>query len=81
MLIGIYLLAPFLIVGKIKLGKNLWELKKFGYNLKFKQRLMTLILAIISWYFIITFYTNQIEEENQKEIDKIDISDWKKKYN
>ena len=52
------------------------ELRDFNYKLKFRQRIILLIVGTIFW--IITFISiyQFSEYKRMQEIEKVDISDW-----
>ena len=79
-IIFIFIITPFLLVGKWKVGLSLTELKRENYLLKFKQKLITLIISIIVYSVSIYFYIDYLNKKNQSEINNIDISEWEKKY-
>ncbi|MFD0932114.1 hypothetical protein ACFQ0R_05805 [Psychroflexus salinarum] len=54
--------------------------RKENYFLKFKQRIVILTLGFISWFVLIYITFNNYEQKRLEEIEKIDISDWKKKH-
>jgi hypothetical protein len=59
---------------------TLFTLRNENYYLKFKQRIIIFILSFIGWG-LYTNYSYEISEKKRlEEIEKIDISDWKKKY-
>ena len=59
---------------------TIFSLRSENYFLKFKQRIIIFILSFIAWFFFIKVTVEQSQIQKQKEIDKIDISDWKKQH-
>ena len=59
---------------------DVFTLRKENYLLKFKQRIIILTLGFISWFIFIYLTFNNYEQKRLQEIEKIDISDWKKKH-
>ncbi len=59
---------------------SLFTLKSENYFLKFKQRLIILALSFISWFLYMDYTSLQTEKKRLEEIQKIDISDWKKEH-
>lgn len=82
-MIRLFLFGPLIFMGKLNLGSDyytIFDLRSENYYLKFKQRIILFILSFTAWYFIINFSINQSQKERQAEIDKIDITDWKKLF-
>lgn len=59
---------------------EVFTLRKENYYLKFKQRIVILILGFITWFIFIYVSIHYDEQKRLQEIEKVDISDWKKKY-
>lgn len=59
---------------------TLFTLRNENYFLKFKQRIIIFSLSFIAWYFYTNYSYEQSEKKRLEEIDKVDISDWKKKH-
>lgn len=59
---------------------DVFILRKENYFLKFKQRIVILTLGFIAWFIFIYTSFHHSEQKRLEEIDKIDISDWKKKH-
>ena len=80
-LILLFLIAPFLFFVKSNTHRfYLYKLYKEKYKLKFKQALIVTILSYIAWFMFMKYQIQKKEEKRQAEIEKIDISDWEKKY-
>ena len=59
---------------------DVFTLRKENYFLKFKQRIIILTLGFIAWFFFIYTSFHYYEQKRLEEIEKVDISDWKKKH-
>ncbi|MDB9836795.1 hypothetical protein OAC51_07825 [Flavobacteriaceae bacterium] len=59
---------------------DVFTLRKENYLLKFKQRIIILTLGFISWFIFIYLTFNNYEQKRLQEIEKIDISEWKKTH-
>lgn len=80
-IVVLFLFAPIIIVKPYLFSDyTLFNLKGYNYFLKFKQRIIIFILSFLSWFFYINYSYNKSEKERLEEIEKVDISDWKKKY-
>ena len=79
-MIYIFLVAPFLLVGKWTVGLSLRELKRENYSKKIKQRLLLLIGGIGFWISISVLSFNFSENKRLENIDKVDISAWEKNH-
>jgi hypothetical protein len=77
-MIYIFLVAPFLLVGKWTVGLSLRELKRENYSKKIRQRLLLLIGGIGFWISISVLSFNLSEKKRLENIDKADISAWEK---
>ncbi|MBQ4804531.1 hypothetical protein J8L88_16845 [Aquimarina sp. MMG015] len=78
----IFAVAPFILVGKWTVGKDLIELRNENFKLKFKQRLILLLTGTLFWIGIFVYWFNASEKERLKlsPEEEIEISDWKKKH-
>ena len=72
--IKIFLFGPYELFKFINSG--LTELRDFNYKVKFRQRLILLILGTIFWILFIIGTFQYSEYKRMQEIDKVDISDW-----
>ena len=80
-LILLFFIAPFLFLVKSNTHRfYLYKLYKEKYKLKFKQALIVTVLSYIAWFMFMKYQIQKSQEKRQAEIEKIDISDWKKKY-
>ena len=77
-MIYIFLVAPFILIGKWTVGLSLRELKRENYSKKIKQRLLLLIGGIGFWISISALSFNLSEKKRLENIDKVDISAWEK---
>lgn len=59
---------------------DVFTLRKENYFLKFRQRIVILTLGFIAWFIFIYMSFHHYEQKRLEEIEKIDISDWKKKH-
>ncbi len=77
----IFLVAPFIILGRWNVGPSLWELKRENYKRKFKQRLFLIICGTLFWIMYFMVMILEQERNRQAEIDrfqKADVSDQEK---
>jgi hypothetical protein len=83
-MVCIFLVAPFIVLGRWPSGPSLWDLKEENYRKKFKQRLVLLVSGLAFWILFgiwsINYLATNDERKRKEEIDKVDISDWKKTY-
>ena len=56
----IFAVAPFILVGKWRVGKDLFELKDENFQIKFKQRLILLITGTMFWTLLLIYYINNL---------------------
>ena len=59
---------------------DVFTLRKKNYFLKFKQRIIILPLGFIAWFLFIYASFHHYEQKRLEEIEKVDISDWKKEH-
>jgi hypothetical protein len=59
---------------------TIFTLRSENYLLKFKQRVIIFILSFGAWFFYVDYSSMINEEKRLEEIEKIDITDWKKKH-
>ncbi|MFZ7132990.1 MAG: hypothetical protein ACOWWR_11585 [Eubacteriales bacterium] len=69
--------APFILAGRAWEGDSLSELKHFNFKIKFKQRLILLISGVLLWIIFIFGSVKISEIKFMREIEEVDISDWK----
>ncbi len=79
-MIYIFLMAPFILARQWTVGLSLSELKKENYQKKFNQRLFLLLGGTTFWILFGVINANDYEKKRQKEIEKVDISEWEKNY-
>ncbi len=80
----IFFFSILIITKIIPFGSTLSQLKEENYKLKYKQRLISLLLGALTWIVFI-YFTGSIEAEKRdktfkEEMDKIDISEWEKNH-
>ena len=63
-----------------RLYDDVFTLRKENYFLKFRQRIIILSLGFIAWFTFIYVSYQRYEKNRLKEIEKVDISDWKKEH-
>ena len=73
--IKIFLFGPYELFKLFDSG--LTELRDFNYKIKFRQRLILLILGTIFWILFIIGAYQYSEYKKMQEIEKVDITDWK----
>ena len=56
----IFAVAPLILVGKLRVGKDLFELKDDNFQIKFKQRLILLITGTIFWTLLLIYHINNL---------------------
>ena len=78
----IFAVAPFILVGRWTVGKDLIELRNENFKLKFKQRLILLLTGTLFWigFIFYGFKASEKEELKLSPDEEIEISDWKKKH-
>ena len=80
-MIILFLFGPILFMKPyIFNSHSLFTLRGENYFLKFKQRIIIFGLSFIAWFLYINYSFEQSEKKRLEEIDKIDISDWKKEH-
>lgn len=80
-IILLFLFGPLIFFSPFLFGSDtMFELVRENYILKFKQRIIVFVLSFISWGIYGNYTFNQSEKKRLEEIEKIDISDWKKKH-
>lgn len=78
-MIVLFLFGPFLFLRPYLFNTHtLFNLRGENYFLKFKQRILIFTLSFLTWYFYINYSFEQSEKKRLEEIQKIDISEWKK---
>src|SRR5690606_33388384 len=80
-MVVLFLFGPILFIRPYLFNSHtLFTLRRENYFLKIKQRIIIFGLSFIAWFFYINYSFQQSEKKRLEEIDKIDISDWKKKH-
>lgn len=80
-MIVLLLFGPIIIIKPyIFSSYNLFNLKGDHYFLKFKQRIFLFCLSFILWFSFTEYSYQKSEKQRLEEIEKIDITEWKKKY-
>ena len=74
-MVSIFIFGPFSFIRHID---PIFTLRSENFYLKFKQRLILLISGSVCWFLFIYIGFKQYEKERLEEIDKIDISEWRK---
>ena len=75
----LFLFGPILFVKPYFFNSHtIFSLRSENYYLKFKQRIIIFVLSFIAWSFYLNYSHKQSEKKRLEEIEKIDISDWKK---
>ena len=59
---------------------SLFTLRRENYFLKFKQRIIIFAVSFMAWFLYINYSFEKSEKKRLEEINKIDISDWKKEH-
>lgn len=78
-MIVLFLFGPFLFLRPYLFNSHtLFTLRGENYFLKFKQRIIIFFLSFLAWFFYINYSFQQSEKKRLEEIQKIDITDWKK---
>ncbi len=58
-MIYIFIVAPLILVGKWRVDKSLFTLKRENYQKKFSQRLFLLLSGTIFWFLILHIVSNK----------------------
>lgn len=75
-MIKILFAAPVILTGRAEVGHSLTDLRRFNYNIKFKQRMFLLSCGVITWIGLSLGLVKVGENIKMKEIEKVDISEW-----
>lgn len=79
-IIELFIFAPYYFIrGSFKF-KSFKHLKDENYIFKLKQKAIIYLLSFLAWFLFISYQINNYEKKRLEEIEKIDISDWKKKH-
>lgn len=80
-MIILFLFGPLLFIQAYSFGfKTLFALRRENYYLKFKQKIIIYILSFLAWFIYFDYDTKQSEKKRLEEIDKVDSSEWEKKF-
>jgi len=80
-MIVILLFEPILIIKPYFFScYNLFNLKGDNYFLKFKQRIILFCLSFILWFSFTEYSYQKSESKRLEEIEKVDITEWKKNF-
>ena len=74
---SIFIFGPLSLIRRID---PIFYLKNENYYLKFKQRVILLISGSVCWFLFIYISFQKDQKERLEEIDKIDISEWRKTH-
>lgn len=74
-MICIFLGAPFILLGKLRVDLSLWNLRKENYQRKFRQRLALLTVGAIFWSLLVLYSVRAYRERRLTEISNVDISE------
>lgn len=81
-MVYIFLVAPFILLGKWRVGFSLMGLKSENFKRKFKQRLLLLIAGTAFWVTTVIYFSERaLVERNQKlqeQVQEVDLSEWEK---
>ncbi|MEW7281204.1 hypothetical protein ABW636_21625 [Aquimarina sp. 2201CG1-2-11] len=78
----IFAVAPFILSGKWRVGKDLFELRSENFKLKFRQRIILLLTGTLFWTVLMAYGVKTSDEERLKLSPKeeVEFLEWKKKY-
>lgn len=76
----LFIFGPYAFFTPNSFSMGLFELRNENFKLKYKQRLIILILSFISWVAYFNYSIKESERKRMEEIEKIDISDWEKQH-
>lgn len=79
-IINLFLFGPLIFFYGLRGIFHFFDLKRENYLLKIKQRIMIFILSFLCWFLFIRYQLIYEEQKRLEEIQKIDISDWKKQH-
>jgi len=78
--INILLSAPFIIAGRRNVHLSVLELKEENYKKMVPQRIALLLAGSVLWVVIFFAINEFIEFQTRKKIEKVDITEWEKRY-
>ena len=79
-LIELFFFAPYYVMRVNSRFKSFRQLKVENYSLMLKQKAIIYVLSFIVWFLYISYQVKNHKQKRLDEIEKIDISDWKKKH-
>ncbi|GAA4807118.1 hypothetical protein [Litoribaculum gwangyangense] len=79
-IIQLFIFAPYYFIRGSYKFESFKHLKDENYILKLKQKTIIYLLSFLAWFLFISYQINSYEKKRLEEIEKIDISDWKKKH-
>lgn len=79
-IIQLFIFAPYYFIRGSYKFKSFKHLKDENYIQKLKQKTIIYLLSFLTWFLFINYQINNYEKKRLEEIEKIDISDWKKKH-
>ena len=79
-IIELFIFAPYYFIRGSYKFKSFKHLKDENYILKLKQKTIIYLLSFLAWFLFINYQINNYEQKRLEEIEKVDISDWKKKH-
>jgi len=77
-IIELFIFAPYYFIRGSYKFKSFKHLKDENYIIKLKQKSILYILSFLTWFLFINYQINNYKQKQFEEIEKIDISDWKK---
>lgn len=78
-IIELFIFAPYYFIRGSYKFKSFKYLNEENHIIKLKQKSIIYILSFLAWFFFINYQINDYQQKQLEEIQKIDISDWKKK--
>ena len=79
-IIELFIFAPYYFIRGSYKFKSFKHLKDGNYILKLKQKTIIYLLSFLIWFLFISYQINNYKQKRLEEIEKVDISDWKKKH-
>jgi hypothetical protein len=78
-MLGIFFMAPWALLGRLRFGMNVFGLRRKNYTKKFNQRLLLIIGGMIFWITSLYIGARRAEQERIDEIENVDILDWEER--
>ncbi|MCQ0111221.1 hypothetical protein [Zhouia amylolytica] len=79
-IIELFIFAPYYFIRGSYKFRSFKHLKDENYSLKLKQKTIIYLLSFLAWFLFISYQINNYKQKRLEEIEKVDISDWKKKH-